>query len=423
MTTLPNTKARASRLDSGRGLRRWRWWLLVPAALLAAAAVYVLISKPGAAQQAGGKLGKNAANRVVPVAAMPAKTGDIGVYLSGLGSVVPMYTVTIKSRVDGQLMRVLFREGQTVRAGDLLAEIDPRPFQVQLEQAEGQLARDDALLKNAKVDLERYRVLVEQDSIPKQQLDTQQSLVRQYEAALKVDQSQIDSARLQLVYSRITAPVSGRLGLRLVDPGNMVHATDTNGLVVLTELQPITVVFTIPEDSLPPVLKKLHSGEQLEVDAYDREQKTKLATGTLLTVDNQIDPTTGTVRLKAMFKNEDATLFPNQFVNARLLLDVRRNATVIPSVAVQRGTQGPFVYVVNADHTVAVREVTLGPTQGDDSAVESGIKPGEIVVVDGADKLREGAKVQLQEDGGGAHHGGGGGQHKRGGAGGHKADG
>jgi multidrug efflux system membrane fusion protein len=306
----------------------------------------------------------------------------------------------------------------------LLAEIDPRPFQVQLEQAEGQLARDDALLKNAKVDLQRYRVLVEQDSIPKQQLDTQESLVRQYEAALKVDQSQIDNARLQLVYCRITAPVAGRLGLRLVDPGNMVHATDTNGLVVLTQLQPITVVFTIPEDSLPQVLKKLHAGEKMEVDAYDREQKVKLATGYLLTVDNQIDPTTGTVRLKASFKNEDGGLFPNQFVNARLQLDVKQGAVVIPTVAVQRGAQGTFVYVVNPDQTAAVRPVTIGVTQGDNAAVDSGVKPGELVVVDGADKLRDGAKVEVQTPGSAPHRGGAGpGQQKGGGEAGAKSRG
>ena len=373
----------------------WRWWVGAAALCILAAGAYVLFAKPGQAQSAGGKQAQNPAARSVPVVAVPSKTGDVGVYLNGLGSVTPLNTVTVKSRVDGQLMKVLFREGQVVRAGDLLAEIDPRPFQVQLDQAEGQLARDKALLKNAQLDLERYKVLVEQDSIPKQQLDTQASLVLQYEGAVKVDQSAIDNAKLQLAYSRITAPIGGRLGLRLVDAGNMVHATDTTGLVVITQLQPITVVFTIPEDSLPQVLKKLRAGERLTVDAYDREQKVKLATGTLLTVDNQIDQTTGTVRMKAIFDNDDAALFPNQFVNARLLLDVKKGAVVVPSVAIQRGTQGAFVYVVKDDQTAAARPITVGATQGDDASVD-GVKPGEMVVVDGADKLRDGSKVEIQ---------------------------
>ena len=373
----------------------WRWWVGAVAICILAAGAYVLFAKPGQAQSGGGKPGQNPAARSVPVVAVPSKTGDVGVYLNGLGSVTPLNTVTVKSRVDGQLMKVLFREGQVVREGDLLAEIDARPFETQLTQMEGQLARDQALLKNAKVDLERYRVLVAQDSIPTQQLDTQAALVQQYEGAVKLDQGQVDNARLQLVYSRITAPIGGRLGLRLVDAGNMIHATDTGGLVVITQLQPITVVFTIPEDSLPQVMKKLRAGERLTVDAYDREQKVKLTTGSLLTVDNQIDQTTGTVRLKAVFDNDDAALFPNQFVNARLLLDVKKGAVVVPSVAIQRGTQGAFVYVIKEDQTAAARPVTVGATQGDDAAVE-GLKPGEMVVVDGADKLRDGSKVEIQ---------------------------
>ena len=293
-------------------------------------------------------------------------------------------------------MSVLFHEGDVVRAGDLLVQIDPRPFQVMLDQGIGQKARDEALLKNAQVDLERYRLLVEQDSIPKQQLDTQEALVRQYQAAIKIDDAQIENARLQLAYSRITAPISGRLGLRLVDVGNIVHANDTNGLVVITQLLPITVVFTIPEDSIRPVMQRLYSGDKPPVEAWDRDQKNKLATGQLLTVDNQIDVTTGTVRLKALFPNDDRMLFPNQFVNARLLLDTKKGVTLIPTVAIQRGTQGPFVYLVKPDQTVSMRPVKLGPTQGDDAAVDSGVSPGELLVVDGADKLREGAKVELQ---------------------------
>jgi multidrug efflux system membrane fusion protein len=385
-------------------------------------------SQPGAGSSADGKgKGKGrgkGGDRPMPVVATAVKTADVSVFLSGLGTVTPIATVTVKSRIDGQLMRVLFTEGQVVRAGDLLAQIDPRTFEAQLATAEGQMARDQALLKNAQIDMERYRTLLKEDSIAKQQVDTQEALVRQNEATIKIDQAAIDTAKLQLVYSRITAPVGGRLGLRQVDVGNIVHAGDTNGLVVITQLQPITVVFTIPEDNLPAVMTKLRAGHQLTVDAYDRADKVKLASGVLLTADNLIDPATGTVKLKAQFPNADNALFPSQFANIRMLIDVKRGATVVPNAAVQRGTPGTFVYVVGADNSVSVRKVKLGPAQGEIISIESGVTPGEVVVVDGADKLREGAKVDVTGrdaaagKGGGARKGAAGGDGKKGGAGG-----
>ena len=347
-------------------------------------------AKPGK-----GRGGKGGDGGPIPVAAGTAQAGDIPIYLSGLGTVVPMRTVVVRSRVDGELVRVNFTEGQYVKEGELLAQVDPRAFQVQLDQAEGQLIKDKALLANARIDLERYRTLFKQDSIASQQVDTQAALVQQYEGTVRTDQAIVDNARLQLSYARITAPISGRLGLRQVDPGNIVHAADANGVVVITEVQPITVVFTLAQDNLPAVMQRVKANAKLAVEAWDRGFKVKLASGELVTVDNLIDITTGTVKLKAKFANGDLALFPNQFVNARMLLDTRKGVIIIPSAALQRGSQGSFVYVVKDDSTVSVRPVKVGPSDGERVTVESGLAAGERVVVDGMDRLREGAKVQV----------------------------
>jgi membrane fusion protein, multidrug efflux system len=381
-------------------LRDWvnHWWFWLAAAILLGIVVYSQWPK-GRAAEAPAKPGASLNQPGVAVTAASAKKGDVGIYLTGLGTVTPVHTVTVKTRVDGELMQVYYKEGQIVKKGALLAEIDPRPYQAQLTQAQGQMIRDQALLKNARTDLRRYRTLSGQDSIAEQQYVTQQSLVRQLEGTVKFDQGQIDNAKLQMIYARITAPVSGRLGLRIVDPGNIIHATDATGLCVITQLEPITVIFTISEDNLPPVLAKLRAGVRLTVDAYNREQTRKIATGHLLTIDNQIDPNSGTLRFRAEFDNKDHALFPNQFVNARLLLDTRRGATVVPTAAIQRSPQGTFVYLVKADQTVTVRQVKLGPSEGDETAIDTGLTPGDRVVVEGAERLREGSKVELTGSG------------------------
>ncbi len=374
----------------GRGARQAsnRRWALAAGALLLAAAwgwhKHRLAVLAAAAHKGGGP---------VPVGIAQARRGDIPVYLDGLGNVIAYYTVTVHSRVDGELMSVGFKEGQFVHKGDVLALIDPRPFQAALDQAKGQLERDRALLANARLDLARYKELITQDAIPKQQLDTQVALVGQDVGTVQNDEAAVEAAQVQLDYCRITSPIDGRVGLRLVDPGNIVHAADAGGVVVVTQLQPIAVVFTLPEDVVPQVMRKISEGATLKVLAYNRDKSQLLATGKLLTMDNQIDPTTGTSRLKAEFANTDNALFPNQFVNARLLLETRRGRVLAPAAAILRGAQGTYVDAVDENGVASVRPVTVGVIEGADAEIISGLQPGESVVVDGADSVQPGSKV------------------------------
>jgi multidrug efflux system membrane fusion protein len=390
---LPEPGVPPVRSQKPTGAGRWRIWPIAGVVMLVAVGAYWAHGVSG--RRAAADAAARSAARSVPVVAVAARRGDMPVALSALGTVTAFNTVTVRSRVDGQLVKVGFQEGQFVRVGDLLAEIDPRPFAAQLTQAEGQHARDLAQLHDARTNLERYRQLLDKQFISKQQYDDQASTVGQFEGAVKADEGAIANAKLQLVYCRITAPIGGRVGLKLVDPGNIVHAADQTGLVVITQVEPIAVLFTVAEDNLPAVMKKLFGGGRLSVDAYDRSGQTKLAGGELLTADNQIDPTTGTFKLKAVFPNHDHMLFPNQFVNVELMLDVRQDTTIVPTAAIQRGPQGTFLYVVKPDKTAEVRPVKVGVTNGPDASIDSGLSGGELAVIDGADKLRAGTKVEI----------------------------
>jgi membrane fusion protein, multidrug efflux system len=330
----------------------------------------------------------------VPIQTATARTGDIGVYINALGTVTPVYTATITSRVDGQITNVAYREGQMVRKGDLLIEIDPRPFQAALTQAQGTLAKDEAVLNEARIDLNRFQQAYDRNAIAKQQLDDQGQLVKQDEGTVKQDQGAVASAATNVDYTRITAPIEGRVGLRLVDPGNIVTSGATTALVVITQLQPITVIFSVAEDYLPQIQKQLRNGQKMPVDSFARDQTTKLASGTLLTLDNVIDQTTGTLKLKAIFQNQDLELFPNQFVNARLLVDTQRGVTLVPTAAIQRNAQGAFVYVIGSDNSASLRTVTVGTTDGNVAAVQN-VNAGDVIAVNGFDKLQNGAKVTI----------------------------
>jgi len=365
---------------------------------LLATALIVLLSLCGVGCGGDPKPSSARANvaPVVPVSVATAERRDIPYYLSGLGSVTAYYTVSVKSRVDGELMQVNFKEGQDVKSGELLAIIDPRPYQVALEQAQAALFRDQALMRDAKLNYDRFKgLLASSGAMSQQQVDTQMATVDQLDGTVRNDQAAIDSAKLNLVYCHITAPVTGRIGLRLVDPGNIVHATDTNAMFVITQLQPIATIFTLPEDNLPDVSRQMAKGT-LEVDAFSRDDQTKLAAGKLLTIDNQIDVTTGTARLKAVFDNKNNALWPNQFVNIRLQLEVRKDSTAIPAAAIQRGPQGTYVFVAKSDSTVDVRPVTIAFTQDNVAVVASGISPSEVVVTDGQDKLQQGSKIETR---------------------------
>jgi multidrug efflux system membrane fusion protein len=374
-----------------RSKHHWWVWLLVA---LAALGAYLLYRHHEAAVQAAqAKLA--AASHAIPITTGKATKGDIGVYVEALGAVTPVYTVNVTSRVQGQIMQVHYREGQMVRKGDPLLDIDPRPYEAALEQVEGQLAHDQALLAEAQIDLTRYQAALSRDAIAKQLVDDQQQAVFQDQGTVKNDEGQVANAQVNLAYTRITSPIDGRVGLRLVDPGNMVQANGTSSLVVVTQLQPITVIFSVAEDYLPEIVKQLRLGQKMEVDAFDRSQETQIAKGSLLTLDNEVDPTTGTIKLRAIFPNTDSSLFPNQFVNARLLVETQHGVTLVATAAIQRNSQNAFVYVIGTDQTAKMRTITVGTANGDVTAVQ-GVQPGEVIAVDGFDKLQDGAKVTVR---------------------------
>jgi membrane fusion protein, multidrug efflux system len=373
---------------------RSRLWLIVAVAAMVVCASFSGCTGVDSKQQKAQAAGPHP----VSVAVAKVQHQDVPVYLVGLGSVTAFYTANIKSRVDGQIMSVNFKEGQIVKEGDLLILIDPRPYQVQLEQMQAQLFKDAASLRDARLNLDRYTTLIPSGSIAQQQVDTQKSTVDQLDGQVRTDQAQIDNAKLQIVYCHITAPFTGRVGLRQVDPGNIVHAADTNPMLILTQLQPIAVIFTLPEDQLPTVSEHMKNST-LMVEAYSRDDQTKLATGKLQTIDNQIDPTTGTAKLKAVFDNNDNRLWPNQFVNANLLLETRKNSTVVPTAAILRGPQGAFVYLAKPDKTVEARPVTISLTQGTITTVTAGLNPGDTVVTDGQDKLQTGSTIEPRNGG------------------------
>lgn len=389
-----SSPARQEGAGPGRQPSRHGWvWLLILVVLVIG--VIFAYRAHNQSQAASATAAANAGTPAISVGIVTVQKRDVPFYLVGLGSVTAFNTVTVRTRIDGQLMKVYFKEGQFVREGDLLAEIDPRPYQVALEQAQGQLAKDLASQADAKIDLNRFQQLWQEGVIPRQQLDTQQATVGQFDGAIKTDQAQIDNQKLNLVYTKITSPITGRVGLRLVDAGNMVHAADTNGMLVITQVQPISIIFTLPEDNLPEVTGQLGKKE-LTVEAYSRDDKSELAEGKLLTVDNQIDPTTGTVKLKATFANKDLSLWPNQFVNVRLYLSERKDATATSSAAIQRGAQGTFVYVVGADSKAEMRPIQVDFIEGNLAVIKQGLTPGEQVVVDGQDKIQPGAKVNAK---------------------------